>query len=184
MHRVLESYSPRASCGPASAGSWNDLLLCLLGQAQVRAYVTSGLGRLLTRTRSSLMIEKSAPRLYQRLIMRCSLSPITSAGGPRSLCIPSGVCCGGRATAPPNCKLEQRSKADIRHGPAYGADPTFRNHQLPADVSPHHKPGLRQQQSIRYRDMGSITQEPTPSIGAASILCRRRDRRHLPDLGQ
>src|SRR5262249_29219852 len=74
--------SPRASCGPASAGSWNDLLLCLLGQAQVRAYVTSGLGRLLTRTRSSLMIEKSAPRLYQRLIMRCSLSPITSAGRP------------------------------------------------------------------------------------------------------
>src|SRR5215468_5051569 len=37
MHRVLESYSPRASCGPASAGPWDDLLLCLLGQAQVRA---------------------------------------------------------------------------------------------------------------------------------------------------
>jgi hypothetical protein len=49
--------------------------------------------------------------------------------------IPSGGCWG--ATAPPNCKPEQHSKAHIRHGPAYRVDPTFRNHQLPADVSPH-----------------------------------------------
>ena len=29
-----------------------------------------------------------------------------------------------------------------------------------------------------------ITEELTPSVGAAPILCRRRDRQHLPGLGQ
>ena len=63
--------------------------------------------------------------------MRCSSSPITSAGHPRSFAPFWGL-----LSARQHRQIASRNNV-VRHGPAYRADPTFRNHQLPADVSPH-----------------------------------------------